>query len=564
MTRRFLHLPLAVHAGLLLAVLVALGAGIGTRGSFVSDEGASILQARSLARGDGWVVPLPLPKVDPDGRWFPLEPYEIGPKGRAPFGKHPFYAMAMAGAYRLGGVSGVIGLSVLAGVAAALSASGLAGVFDRRLAVPALWVTGLASPLLFDSFLAVGHTIGAAGAGLAVLAAVSARARPTWRVVGVIVGVGAAVVVRSEALLLAAALAVVLVLAAWRARKPLLAVIGVAAATSAVGARAAETLMIRHALGRADASVGVPARGNGRSFVGGRWEGFVTTWLQPTARDLKVAALCVVAVAVAAAIAAVMARRRPSDVGALRLLVAIGVGAAAVRVVAAPLDPVPGLIMAFPIGWVGILLLRRADLAGLPRRIAAATAALFAVGVLLTQYPEGGSAEWGGRYFALMVPLVVPLALVSLIRQGASLSRAARGVGAVGLAAVSILFSFLAVGSLRAVHDDYAKLVGGVERVAASTVSTGQRPVIVTTESFLPRMSWRTYAHQRWLLVLPPELPVAGRRLRDAGIAEITLVDREDASQVIRFDGYHVTRHEVIERQGTWHVTVLTADGQSP
>src|SRR5439155_4175126 len=274
-----------------------------------------------------------------------------------------------------------------------------------------LLVTGRAGPLLFARFLSVGHTIGAAAAASALIAA-TARTHLGWRGLGVVAGVVVAVLVRTEALLFAGALAAVLVVAAWRWRQAGLAVLGGAAILAAGAARVAESLMIRHVLGRADSSIGVPARSGGKSLVAGRWEGFVTTWLQPTARDLKVAAFCVILVAVAMAVAAWIARRRPSDIDGLRLFAGIAVVASLARLVAAPPDPVPGLIMAFPVGVVGVLLISRRSLSR-NGSLLVATAALFALAVLATQYPEGGSAEWGGRYFALAVPLVATVAVVS-------------------------------------------------------------------------------------------------------------------------------------------------------
>jgi len=46
-------------------VLLALVPLIGTGSSFSADEGAAIVQAKSLDRGDGWIVEHPFPAVDP-------------------------------------------------------------------------------------------------------------------------------------------------------------------------------------------------------------------------------------------------------------------------------------------------------------------------------------------------------------------------------------------------------------------------------------------------------------------------------------------------------------------
>ncbi|HEX2119923.1 MAG TPA: hypothetical protein VHF91_12110, partial [Acidimicrobiales bacterium] len=134
--RRLWDAPLGAHVFALGLVLLALVPVIGTGTSFSADEGAAIVQARSLARGDGWVVEHPLPEADPENVHYPLELSTRGPEGTAPFAKHPLYALLLAGADRLAGVTGMVLLSVLGTVAAAGLAGLLAGRIDTGLARP--------------------------------------------------------------------------------------------------------------------------------------------------------------------------------------------------------------------------------------------------------------------------------------------------------------------------------------------------------------------------------------------------------------------------------------------
>src|SRR3954451_2782167 len=67
--RRLWNTRIALHLVALAIVLLALVPVVGTASSFSSDGGAGIIQARSLAAGDGWIVPPPMPQVDPDGEW---------------------------------------------------------------------------------------------------------------------------------------------------------------------------------------------------------------------------------------------------------------------------------------------------------------------------------------------------------------------------------------------------------------------------------------------------------------------------------------------------------------
>jgi hypothetical protein len=172
---RRVGVPLRAHVAALAVVLLALVPVIGTSASFSTDEGAAIVQAKSLARGDGWIVEHPLAEVDhADGRHYPLELAEWGERGFVPYGKHPLYPLLLAGADRVGGVTAMVLLSVAGTVVAAALAGALARRMDASLAPLAVWVVGIGSPLLFDGFLVMGHTLAAALAAGAVLAAVGA------------------------------------------------------------------------------------------------------------------------------------------------------------------------------------------------------------------------------------------------------------------------------------------------------------------------------------------------------------------------------------------------------
>ncbi|MDQ4133850.1 MAG: hypothetical protein M3179_11755, partial [Actinomycetota bacterium] len=127
--RRAWAAHLWVHLAALAVILFALMPLVGTDVVFSADEGAAALQAESLARGDGWIVDHPLPDVDPEGRFYPLENSARGAHGSAPFAKHPLYALGLAAADRLGGFTAMVLLSILGTVAAA----GLAAALARRL-----------------------------------------------------------------------------------------------------------------------------------------------------------------------------------------------------------------------------------------------------------------------------------------------------------------------------------------------------------------------------------------------------------------------------------------------
>ncbi|MDP8938432.1 MAG: hypothetical protein M3O23_12020 [Actinomycetota bacterium] len=207
--RRAWRVPVRAHLAVLALVLIGLLPVVGTSGAFMPDEGAAVIQARSLARGDGWLVEHPVPEADPHRRYYPLALGEQGSRGIAPLGKHPLYPVLLAGAYRMGGIPAMFVLSLVGTVVAAGLAAVLARRLDAALARPAVWAVGLASPLVFDGYLLVAHTLGAAAAAAAVWAAVVAVERRTpGAVLAVVPAVAAAVLLRTEALLLVGALAV--------------------------------------------------------------------------------------------------------------------------------------------------------------------------------------------------------------------------------------------------------------------------------------------------------------------------------------------------------------------
>ncbi|HET7721301.1 MAG TPA: hypothetical protein VFK43_15150, partial [Acidimicrobiales bacterium] len=70
--------PVWAHLAALALVLIGILGVVGTSASFSADEGAAIVQARSLSDGGGWLVEHPVPEADPTGENYPLEFSEHG------------------------------------------------------------------------------------------------------------------------------------------------------------------------------------------------------------------------------------------------------------------------------------------------------------------------------------------------------------------------------------------------------------------------------------------------------------------------------------------------------
>ena len=553
------ELPLWAHLLALAVGLLLLVPVVGTSQSFLADEGAAVIQARSLEAGEGWIVEHPLPEVDPDGGWYPVVNAEHGDKGFAPLAKHPAYPVLAAAAMRLAGVTGIVLLSLAGTVAAAGLAAALAGRVDRSLVRPTLWVVGVGSPMLFDGFLAMAHTLGAALATAAVLAAVVAVQdhRPKAGLL-VALPMAGAVLLRNEALLFAAAL----VLAAgvvWIRRPYRAAAATVAAATlvATIGARLVERVWIARITGGAVAatSVGVPASGD--SLLRGRVDGFLRTWLNPGDGGPLSVRIALLLILPAIVWCVLRIRADPDDRTGILGSAAVAAAAAVAAVLIAPDNIVPGLLVAFPVATAGMMVLRRSLFNDVGPLLLGVTAAAFAGAVLATQYAEGGIGEWGGRYFALAVPAAVPLLLAGLRRQGLVLPTSVRRGVAVALGICAMALSTMAVTALRSSHQGADEVVSRIETAAQSTGDP--RPVVLTTWIGGPRLAWPIFEDHRWLYVRNGDVATAASRLRETGIDRFVFLSLDfeaDRSQLAGFTV--VSRDGSPEGEGT-QILVLKA-----
>ena len=522
------------------AVLVVLAALSRPGSAYVSDEGAAILQAEQLSRTGDWLYRNPVPELDPNGTAMPFPRGDEGALGRAPYARHPLYPRLLQAARAAGGTAGLAGLAVLGTLGSALAASRLAARIRPELAVPALWAV-VVSPLLFDSLLVLGHTLAAAAAAGAVLAfvrAVDAGGSRRWADLAA-TGVGAAVAtaLRTEGAFVGLALggvAVVLVIRGRAVVGPALA--GLAAVAGAVGAHLAERAFLASTLGAGAGSASV----EGAGWFSGRLDAFVSTWLLPGDRPLPRAAGLLVAGAACFAVAALLTRTGRRDA-----LVGIAVSVAAVaylaRVLVGPEGTIPGLVVAFPLGWTAAWLVRRGDVRATWSLVPALTAVLVAVAVLLTQYPEGGSVEWGGRYFAVAVPLaLVPLVAAgrrTLVDPGWDVAARRLVVGSLIVATVAT-----AVLGVRAVRDPRGRTRLAADAVARAAARSGgadvgddRRPVVVTTEPLLPQLLWPTFHRYRWVVArdaaLTGVLERAGRL--DVGALVLVTADPDRARRAV-------------------------------
>ena len=516
----------AVLIGLCLVVLPATRPG----GSLISDEGAAALQARTLDRTGSWIIHAPLAQFDPGDRANPLPYVEVGPKGRAPYAKHPLYPVLLLGASKVAGRTGYYLLSILGSVLAAAGA----WVLARRLGASArasFWVASIATPLWFYGFVLQAHSLGAAGAVAAVALAWSALERPSaLRLGGLFLTVVFAVALRSEAVLFAGGLVLAALAIALLTGHSGRAALGVAAvATIAVGAvRLGERAFLVHVLGSGAGTNSVPSAHRGLFATPVR--SFYSTWLSPTNEgSYKLGVALIVAIALVAA-AGLLARQRGRDGTVVACL-----GAALACYIAwfvwAPAVPVEGLVLVFPTGWFALWSLTRADVETPARRFVGVAAVVFTAGVLLTQYPGGGGPEWGGRFFVLVLAVVAPLAVVVL-------GRAPRGV-AIGVlaAALTVVLMVGAVRTLRETHTKSKQLLTALDNAGREARSpfgsaTDPRPVVITTAPLVPQLLWEGYDRFRWLDPTNKDLPTYVQRLAAGGVRRVVLIPSDATKDV--------------------------------
>jgi hypothetical protein len=525
------------HAAVLALVLAAFLPFIGSSGQFSADEGAAIAQARQLERGDGWTVPDSFPQADPDGSAFPYELSTRGGDRYATFAKHPVYPVLLAAADRVLGNVGMLLLSIGGTVAAATISALLARRLDPRLAVPALWVTGIASPLFFDSYTVIAHTIGAALTGVAVMCAVRAIERPrrmwSWLIV---VAIAAGTVLRTEMLLFALGLSIALVVAG-RARA--MSWLSVAPVMGAAAGSLLDRVLLRIAVPGPQSTTAWLEQPSG-GFIGDRLRALKITWLLP-AYDVGLTSALLVGAIVSGAISIWLARARPSERDGVRVFAFVS-GAAAVAWLLLDGDLVPGLLSALPIVVIGAVAWDRRSLPP-PSGLLIVTFAVFSLAVLATQYASGGSGEWGGRYFAIGIPVLVPVVLLPTVRIWRTLDRPTAMLAISSFVVVSLALTATAAVTLRRYRHDVDVLVSAIDTTTrARPTLDGGAPVVITTNGSAARFAYTVVEHTRWLTVTKDRLAEYRDRLRALGVESITFVttDKDDLrvlQDVYRDDG---------------------------
>lgn len=483
--------------GLALALLTWW---VGWRAPFTPDEGIYASQVDRLVDGS-WYVDLPSVELNPDGD---LDGYGGArtSDGYVHYARHPLYpVLAAVPAHLMGALPALLALSIAGAIASAAAAWRLAEALGASARLS--FLIAATSPLAVSAVIGWSHTLGAAASAWAMVWLLRARARSrhiaAWA--GVASCLAFAVLVRSEALLFSGAVVLVLVIEGLMSRTRRHVVSALLIGVVIAGTVAAERLWIRSIVGTA---VAIEARGAGVAnpdlgFLGQRWNGFAHAVLGGSHYDADLELVAWIAATTVAAGAIGIAWRKGASVGAAS--VAAGTALLAARVLVDPVDPIPGLLIAWPAAAVFILV-RRTSASGW---IVVATGATFFVAVVATQYADGGALQWGGRFFIAVIPLLAPL--LATVAEQRSLRLAL-----VGSAAVVALVGAFSVGRTRAEHDR-----------AVDAIRRHDVELSLTPFSVLPQSMWDDQ-DRVWLSPSLDEVPEALAVARDHEIRDVLLV----------------------------------------
>ena len=457
------------HAAALLVLLLALIPALDNGVVGLPDEGAYAAQAANL--GDGsWVGPLVAPEIDQTGERTAVVTSILTDNGTIPYGRQPLYPLVLTPAFVAGGLAGMMVVSLLGTWTAALAGSAIARILDPRMGIPALWLIGLGSPLFFDAYLIAGHSLVAAAVGVAALGLLRAggfgmKPQPMWLLVA-IPATATAVLIRSEGVLATGLLGVIGAVCAlrWAHRRVSIDwsefLASVSLGATAVAAYTINGVWSTAITGGANTGGGDLIRQTDPLNV--VWVSLIRPWTG----DNRQASVAMALVVVATAVGAITLRflpDRPLLPVALLLLAAAG---AVVRLFEVP-DLVSGLLACTPILILGWVLLPAPTAWSRAIWLLAGTSVSTAALIVWTTYGDGGATEWGGRFFHVILPLAVPVALVGVFRALSPMARGARILTAISIAVTAAALSTAAFLTLNRFHDAARAVVTGTNAFVA-------------------------------------------------------------------------------------------------
>lgn len=489
--RLFLTLLHLTALGLLLATAAWFATAPLT--FFSNDVGLRFLQMRTLI-AQGWrsfAIPYPLQAVDPAFQHVPYYYAYSLVNERLFLQISPFFPAITAWFYQLLGQPALALAPVLGSLLAAWSISRLAVLTRLPYAKGWLWLTVLATPLLFYSLQLWDHAwgTGLTTAGMAAAAAgVQAGRRPFWLLGGLLIGLGLGQ--RPEIYMFALAAGAGLLLATWPQWRPT-AWLALGGGLGALPLWLAQWRWFGHPLGPATAP---------HLFGYGRPDAYpVTSYSEVTitpaikmgrllfeleARDAATfsAVLCFLVGFLLLFFAMRLGRyQRPFIVGGGVGLLLLAYG---IWLWAGWQQPITGVISTLPVVALGLIPLPQPaqTMPESPRvyRFVAATAWGFLGGMVLI-WPSFGGAQWGARYLLPVYPLLLLLAGWTAVFAARTLLPSCRSLLQRGVVLLLILSVLLQIVGVRHIYHGVAEQIPQQAQIAALPVD-----VIFTNHPFLP------------------------------------------------------------------------------
>jgi len=411
MLDRFLESRLSIHLlayGTLIVVTLLLFPG---NGSFSSDDGAYAGQVFALQQGD-WALERPVTNIASVNEGW-VNSY-ISSDGPLPYQQHPTYVYLLLFSTSVFGETYGLGVPSAVGAIVCVVAAWLLAIeYDRRSAPVAFWIVGL-SPILVNSTTFWAHTLAAGFIGLGLWAAVRVMqgrySSPLgfW-VLASVVGLtnAAAILVRTEAVLWFAGLAVGFVFLSRSKRVTLLMA---TAMVPTVGAFVADRLWSQAVLDRYEI-IGLSSTEEA-SWLASRIPAGFHLLLSPS----EGAGALFVALGLALITYGAVKFRLQSESGLAVRLILVG---STLFIIPVVLDPstVSGLVAAWPI------LIAAGVIGSQPKRLTRTypiswllvPSGLLVLAVFITQYAASGGLEWGARYLS---PAFVALGVWAAVNLG--------------------------------------------------------------------------------------------------------------------------------------------------
>lgn len=469
----------AQAALLFLLILFLVPQVLRDHGLAYSDEGLYAAQTSTLATGH-WDARRPAPDLPDVADLNGIGPEWTHGDRYIGYVRHSTYIRLLVPFWNIGGFGGLLIPSALGGALAALSSALLARRLSLGLASPTLWITGLGTPLIFDSLLIAAHTLAAAACGwVAVGLALVLLDRRYRHLIWCLPLTGITVLLRSEGTLamLAMGIAIGLVALVQFRRSPrgalVTAGLGIAVIATAAAAYFLDAELARQLTGTAARTQTIERFGGEREYLPQVWISLFRPWYSEMAPQ-PVVALGSAGVVLSALLARLVGRRHP--------FIPVAVLSAATICLAyeAPSARwlMTGLFAAAPLLLAGLFLLRRSDVSQPLVATSLLTLAFFATGLVATGYSEGGAAEWGGRFYAVILPLLVPIAIMGLSHLRELGSVTAGRVAIACMVVVSLAMATMAVGTNRSIRSN-SREFSRATMSAVHSLSRSKKPLLI-------------------------------------------------------------------------------------